>query len=83
MNDLLNSSEKSIKENNQNQIKNSNNNDLTYNPFEIVKGKSIEKDFDRIFLINLEKSLYNTPLTNKLYPKSNLYGHELIRYFDF
>lgn len=53
------------------------------NPFEIIQNKSLEKDFDTIFLKKLDKCLYNTPLTNKLYPKSNLYGHELIRYFDF
>jgi len=58
-------------------------NQFKYNPFSTIESKSIEKDIDKIFLSNLEKGLYNTPLTNKLYPKSNLYGHELIRYFDF
>lgn len=53
------------------------------NPFEAIENKSLEKNFDEIMLKNLQISLYNTPLTNKLYPKSNLYGHELIRYFDF
>lgn len=48
------------------------------NPFELIEGFNKE-----IFLINRIKiALYNPPLTNKLYPKSNLYGHELIRYFD-
>jgi hypothetical protein len=47
-------------------------------PFELIE------NFDREeYLIDRIKiCLYNPPLTNKLYPKSNLYGHELIRYFD-
>ena len=48
------------------------------NPFELLESFNKEE-----FLINrIKVALYNPPLTNKLYPKSNLYGHELIRYFD-
>lgn len=77
LNDIIRNNKKLKKENNQRESQ------LQNNPFEIIEGKSIEKDFDKIFLHNFKKCLYNTPLTNKLYPKSNLYGHELIRYFDF
>ncbi len=76
MNDFVKTKDKQI-------IRNLSNNEDPIDPFEIIKNKSFEKDFDQLILKNLEKSLYNTPLTNKLYPKSNLYGHELIRYFDF
>jgi hypothetical protein len=49
------------------------------NAFEITESFDIsEYEYNRI-----SKSLYNPPLTSKLFPKSNLYGHELIRYFDF
>lgn len=48
------------------------------NPFELIN----EFDREQYFLEQLTISLYNPPLTNKLFPKSNLYGHELIRYFD-
>jgi hypothetical protein len=47
-------------------------------PFELIRDFDVEKYFQKKITINL----YNPPLTNKLYPKSNLYGHELIRYFD-
>lgn len=50
----------------------------TYDPFELIN--NLNKD--EYFLEKLSVILYNPPLTNKLYPKSNLYGHELIRYFD-
>lgn len=73
--------EKNVKENNL--LLTNNNVNKQINPFESVKNKTLENNFDEIMLKNLEISLYNTPLTNKLYPKSNLYGHELIRYFDF
>jgi hypothetical protein len=47
-------------------------------PFELIENFDIED-----YLIKkIKTALYNPPLTNKLYPKSNLYGHELIRYFD-
>lgn len=49
-----------------------------YDPFELIN--NFNKD--EYFLEKLSVILYNPPLTNKLYPKSNLYGHELIRYFD-
>jgi hypothetical protein len=49
-----------------------------YDPFELIK--IFNKD--EYFIEKLNVILYNPPLTNKLYPKSNLYGHELIRYFD-
>jgi hypothetical protein len=47
-------------------------------PFELIE------NFDReeYLIKRIKNCLYNPPLTNKLYPKSNLYGHELIRYFD-
>jgi hypothetical protein len=68
-----------------NSLKDKKNNNITkyITPFESIKCKSLEKNSDEIMLKNLQISLYNTPLTNKLFPKSNLYGHELIRYFDF
>ncbi len=47
-------------------------------PFELIRNF----DVDNYFNEKLNVALYNAPLTNKLYPKSNLYGHELIRYFD-
>ena len=52
--------------------------DKNEDPFEIIR------DFDRqeYFLRTLTTALYNPPLTLKLFPKSNLYGHELIRYYD-
>jgi hypothetical protein len=49
------------------------------NPFELINNFNI----DEYQLNQIGKALYNPPLTNKLYPRSNLYGHELIRYFDF
>ncbi len=49
------------------------------NPFELIEGFNLQEyEYKRI-----STSLYNPPLTSKLFPKSNLYGHELIRYFDF
>ena len=69
-------------------FKNIHQENITYNklnyidPFEIIN-HDIDTDIDEFFLKELEICLYNTPLTNKLFPKSNLYGHELIRYFDF
>lgn len=39
-------------------------------------------NFDQYLTDRLTVALYNPPLTNRLFPKSNLYGHELIRYFD-
>lgn len=48
------------------------------NPFELIENFSV----DDYYINKLITTLYNPPLTNKLYPKSNLYGHELIRYFD-
>lgn len=47
-------------------------------PFELIRNLDIEN----YFLDQITNVLYTPPLTNKLYPKSNLYGHELIRYFD-
>lgn len=38
---------------------------------------------DDYFLNKAQIFLYNPPLIIKLFPKSNLYGHELIRYYDF
>lgn len=51
---------------------------ITSDPFEII----FKFDEDEYLIDKVYTSLYNPPLTNKLYPKSNLYGHELIRYFD-
>jgi hypothetical protein len=48
-------------------------------PFELINNFNFE-DYE---LNRIGTALYNPPLTNKLYPRSNLYGHELIRYFDF
>jgi hypothetical protein len=48
------------------------------NPFELVENFNLEE----YFLNKMMITLYTPPLTNKLFPKSNLYGHELIRYFD-
>ncbi len=47
-------------------------------PFELVRNF----DVDEYLLKEITTVLYTPPLTNKLFPKSNLYGHELIRYFD-
>jgi len=47
-------------------------------PFKIIKNF----DVDDYFIKQVTTVLYTPPLTNKLFPKSNLYGHELIRYFD-
>lgn len=47
-------------------------------PFEIIK----DFDVEEYYLDTLSTALYNPPLTLKLFPKSNLYGHELIRYYD-
>ena len=49
------------------------------NPFELIDNF----DIDKYLIKTLTISLYSPPLCNRLYPKSNLYGHELIRYFDF
>jgi len=47
-------------------------------PFELVRNFKL----DQYLLKEITTVLYTPPLTNKLFPKSNLYGHELIRYFD-
>jgi hypothetical protein len=47
-------------------------------PFKIINNF----DVDDYFIKQVTTVLYTPPLTNKLFPKSNLYGHELIRYFD-
>ena len=52
--------------------------DNTDNPFEILN----DFDFEEYYLTTLTIALFNPPLTLKLFPKSNLYGHELIRYYD-
>jgi hypothetical protein len=52
---------------------------INNDPFELIK----DFDFDNYLINRIGTALYNPPITNKLYPKSNLYGHELIRYFDF
>ena len=52
--------------------------DNTDNPFEILN----DFDFEESYLSTLTTALFNPPLTLKLFPKSNLYGHELIRYYD-
>jgi len=52
--------------------------DNTDNPFEILN----DFDFEEYYLTTLTTALFNPPLTLKLFPKSNLYGHELIRYYD-
>ena len=52
--------------------------DNTHDPFEIIRNFNIEE----YHLHKLCTALYNPPLTLKLFPKSNLYGHELIRYYD-
>jgi hypothetical protein len=51
------------------------------NPFEILQ--YFDNNLDDYFINKMTITLYNPPLTNKLFPKSNLYGHELIRYYDF
>jgi hypothetical protein len=54
-------------------------NKIENNPFELIEDFNIQDyKYKRVMI-----SLYNPPLTSKLFPKSNLYGHELIRYFDF
>lgn len=71
-------------------IKNNNNAEKNCNnqiardddPFEIIRDFKSKEDIDNYFLKKINIALYDPPLTNKLYPKSNLYGHELIRYFD-
>jgi hypothetical protein len=47
-------------------------------PFETIRDFNMEE----YYLNTLSTALYNPPLTLKLFPKSNLYGHELIRYYD-
>jgi hypothetical protein len=49
------------------------------NPFQILNEFTTIEDY---YLNKMIIILYTPPLTNKLFPKSNLYGHELIRYFD-
>lgn len=49
------------------------------NPFNILNSISREE-----YLLNEYKTMFYTPcLTNKLFVSTNLYGHELIRYYDF
>jgi hypothetical protein len=52
--------------------------DVRNDPFELIKDFNVEE----YYLDTLSTALYNPPLTLKLFPKSNLYGHELIRYYD-
>lgn len=52
--------------------------DKREDPFEIIR----DFDIEEYYLNTLSTALYNPPLTLKLFPKSNLYGHELIRYYD-
>ena len=52
--------------------------DKREDPFEIIR----DFDVEEYYLNTLSTALYNPPLTLKLFPKSNLYGHELIRYYD-
>lgn len=47
-------------------------------PFELI----LNYDVEDYYLNTLSSALYIPPLTMKLFPKSNLYGHELIRYYD-
>lgn len=48
------------------------------NPFQLI-----EKKRNDYLIEELNVILFGTPLTFKLYPVSNVYGHELIRYYDF
>lgn len=52
--------------------------DSREDPFETITDFNVEE----YYLSTLSTALYNPPLTLKLFPKSNLYGHELIRYYD-
>lgn len=46
--------------------------------------KILEKyNKDELELENISIFLYTPPITNKLFVSANLYGHELIRYYDF
>lgn len=49
------------------------------NPFSVLE----KYKYSDIFLEEVFQFLYLVPITNKLFIHSNLYGHELIRYYDF
>jgi hypothetical protein len=49
------------------------------NPFSVLE-KYNKQD---LYLCEISNMLYSPPLTNKLFVYSNLYGHELIRYYDY
>lgn len=67
--------------NSENLIKASSNNNVVniVNPFKILN----DYKEDDLLLEELSCFLYLLPITNKLFVSSNLYGHELIRYYDF
>ena len=52
---------------------------LDNNPFSVLDKYNKEE----LFLSEISNMLYSPPLTNKLFVYSNLYGHELIRYYDY
>lgn len=52
---------------------------LDDNPFSVLEKYNKEE----LYLLEISNMLYSPPLTNKLFVYSNLYGHELIRYYDY
>ena len=52
---------------------------LDDNPFSVLDKYNKEE----LYLHDISNMLYSPPLTNKLFVYSNLYGHELIRYYDY